>query len=129
MKARYQYRIYPTPGQQTDLAKLFGCCRVVWNDALALIKATPEGEKWPSNAELQKVCITQAKKTEEREWLAEVSNIPLQQSIQDLGVAFKNFFDYRKGKRKGQKVGFPRFKRKLNEQSARFRKGGLPCSK
>jgi putative transposase len=125
MKARYQYRIYPTPGQQAELAKLFGCCRVVWNDALALIKATPQGEQWPSNAELQRICITQAKKTEEREWLAGVSNIPLQQSIQDLGVAFKNFFDYRQGKRKGSRVGFPRFKKKLNQQSARFRKGGF----
>ena len=125
MKARYQYRIYPTTNQQIELAKLFGCCRVAWNDALALIKSTPEGEQWPSNAELQKICITQAKKTEEREWLAEVSNIPLQQSIQDLGVAFKNFFDYRKGKRKGKRVGFPRFKKKLSRQSARFRKGGF----
>ncbi|MBE9076035.1 helix-turn-helix domain-containing protein, partial [Romeria aff. gracilis LEGE 07310] len=34
MKARYQYRIYPTEQQQTKLAQLFGCCRVVWNDAL-----------------------------------------------------------------------------------------------
>ena len=90
MKARYQYRIYPTPQQRTKLAQLFGCCRVVWNDALALIKLTPVDEKWPSNAELQKICITQAKKTEQREWLAEVSNIPLQQSIQDLGVASNN---------------------------------------
>ena len=125
MKARYQYRIYPTANQQIELAKLFGCCRVVWNDALAIVKATPKGEKWPSNAELQKICITQAKKTEGREWLAEVSNIPLQQSIQDLGVAFKNFFGYRKGKRKGKRVGFPRFKKKQNQQSARFRKGGF----
>ena len=125
MKARHQYRIYPTDQQQLDLARLFGCCRVVWNDALAIVKATPKGEKWPSNAELQKICITQAKKTEEREWLAEVSNIPLQQSIQDLNVAFKNFFDYRKGKRKGKRVGFPRFKKKLSRQSARFRKGGF----
>jgi len=125
MKARYQYRIYPTTNQQIELARLFGCCRVVWNDALALIKATPRGEKWPSSAELQKICITQAKKTEGREWLAEVSNIPLQQSIQDLGVAFKNFFDYRKGQRKGKRVGFPRFKKKLSRQSARFRKGGF----
>lgn len=125
MKARYQYRIYPTTNQQIELAKLFGCCRVVWNDALALINATPKGEKWLSSAELQKICITQAKKVEGREWLAEVSNIPLQQSIQDLGVAFKNFFDYRKGKRKGARVGFPRFKKKLNQQSARFRKGGF----
>ena len=125
MKARYQYRIYPTPGQQIELAKLFGCCRVVWNDALALIKATSKGEQWPSHAELQKICITQAKKTEAREWLAEVSNISLQQSIQDLNVAFKNFFDYRKGKRKGHRVGFPRFKKKLSRQSARFRQGGF----
>lgn len=89
------------------------------------MKATPKGERWLSSAELQKVCITQAKKTEEREWLAGVSNIPLQQSVQDLGVAFKNFFDYRKGKRKGPRVGFPRFKKKLNQQSARFRQGGF----
>lgn len=125
MKARYQYRIYPTDQQCTDLAKVFGCVRVVWNDALALLKATPRGEKWPSNAELQKLCITQAKKTDEREWLSEVSNIPLQQSIQDLGTAFKNFFEWRQGKRKGKRVGFPRFKRKSNQQSARFRKGGF----
>ncbi|WP_293089808.1 helix-turn-helix domain-containing protein [Okeania sp. SIO3B5] len=25
MKARFKYRIYPTPGQKTRLAKLFGC--------------------------------------------------------------------------------------------------------
>jgi putative transposase len=125
MKARYQYRIYPTANQQTKLAKLFGCCRVVWNDALAIVNATPKGEKWPSNAELQKICITQAKKTEGRKWLAEVSNIPLQQSIRDLGTAFNNFFESLSGKRKGPKVRFPRFKKKLNQQSARFCKGGF----
>jgi putative transposase len=89
VKARYQYRIYPTAQQQTDLAKVFGCCRVVWNDALALCK---QSEKLSSITDLQKICITEAKKTEEREWLSEVSNIPLQQSIADLGVAYKNFF-------------------------------------
>jgi putative transposase len=122
MKQRYQFRIYPTPGQRQLLARLFGCCRVVWNDALSLCKRS---EKLPSNAELQKICITQAKKTEERQWLSEVSNIPLQQSIQDLGVAFKNFFDSLKGNRKGIKVRYPRFKKKDNRQTARFRKGGF----
>ncbi len=33
MKARYKYRIYPNDVQKKALAKLFGCCRVVWNDA------------------------------------------------------------------------------------------------
>ncbi len=122
MKARYQYRIYPTDQQRQDLARLFGCVRVVWNDALVLCK---KSEKLPSNGELQKICITQAKKTKEREWLSEVSNIPLQQSITDLGVAWSNFFASIKGKRKGKKVNPPKFKKRTNRQSARFRKGGF----
>ena len=35
MKAIFRYRIYPTLGQKHQLAKLFGCVRVVWNDSLA----------------------------------------------------------------------------------------------
>ncbi len=122
MKARYKFRFYPSDQQQQLLAKLFGCVRVVWNDALALCK---KSEKLPNNNNLQKLVITQAKKTEERCWLSEVSNIPLQQSVRDLGSAYKNFFDVLKGKRKGRKIGSPRFKKKTNKQSARFRAGGF----
>ncbi|MBD2663567.1 transposase [Richelia sinica FACHB-800] len=122
MKARYQYRFYPTDQQQQLLAQLFGCVRVVWNDALAICK---QSEKLPSNQDLQKLVITQAKKTDERSWLSDVSNIPLQQSVADLGVAYKNFFDSLKGKRKGKKVGSPKFKKKIGRQSARFRIGGF----
>lgn len=122
MKLRYQYRVYPTQNQQTKLAQLFGCCRVVWNDALAFVK---QSEQFPKNSDLQKICITQAKRTEQRSWLKEVSNIPLQQSVADLGVAIKNYFHSRKGKRKGAAMGFPRFKKKDNRQTARFRKGGF----
>ncbi|MEL7034458.1 MAG: RNA-guided endonuclease TnpB family protein [Cyanobacteria bacterium J06592_8] len=126
MKARYQYRIYPTTEQQTKLAKLFGCCRVVWNDALAhCIELYKSGEKKLSNSELQKRFITQAKKTVEREWLKEVSNIPLQQSLNDLEQAYHNFFKSCKGKRKGKKVRPPKFKKRNAKQSARFRVGGF----
>jgi len=125
MKVRYRYRIYPTRQQRKDLEKVFGCCRVVWNDALALVKAIPRGQKWPSLFELLKICITQAKKREDRKWLAEVSNIPLQQTLRDLGVAFKNYFDSIKGKRKGDPVGFPHFKKKIHRQSVRFTKNGF----
>jgi putative transposase len=126
MKARYQYRIYPTDQQCKNLAKVFGCVRVVWNDALSLCK---QSEKLPKLGDLQKVCITQAKLTEQRQWLSEVSNIPLQQSIADLDVAYKNFFDSLKGKRKGAKVRPPKFKKKDNHQTARFRKGGFSIKK
>nr|WP_235620351.1 helix-turn-helix domain-containing protein [Prochlorothrix hollandica] len=103
MKVRYQYRIYPTPQQVKGLNQLFGCCRVVYNDALAIVRSVPQGEKWPSNAELQKLVITQAKKTAEREWLADVSVVPLQQSVQDLGAAFKNFLRAVAVNEKGQR--------------------------
>jgi len=129
MKARYQYRIYPTNQQAKELSKVFGCCRVVWNDALAFILSRPEDEKWPNSQELEKLCITLAKQYPEREWLAEVSCIPLQQSVQDLGTALKNFFESCSGKRKGPKIRFPRFKKKDGKQSARFRVGGFSIQK
>jgi putative transposase len=72
MKARYQYRIYPTDQQRKGPARVFGCVRVVWNDALALCK---QSAKLPSNGDLQKLCITQAKQTEQRQWLGEVSTL------------------------------------------------------
>ena len=40
--------------------------RVVWNDALAICK---QAEKLPSNNDLQKLVITQAKKTIERQFM------------------------------------------------------------
>ncbi len=122
MKARYQYRFYPTDQQRQSLAQLFGCVRVVWNDALALCK---QSEKKPKSAQLQKVVITQAKQTEERAWLEDVSCVPLQQSVADLETAFKNFFESYRGSRKGRKVGYPKFKKRTSSQSARFRIGGF----
>ncbi|MEW5861582.1 MAG: RNA-guided endonuclease TnpB family protein [Cyanobacteriota bacterium] len=126
MKARFKYRIYPTDPQKNALAQLFGCVRTVWNDALAFcIESYKKGEKYCGEIELQKRFITQAKKTEAREWLADVSNITLQQSIRDLGQAYSNFFKSCKGERKGKKIRPPRFKKRKSAQSAKFRIGGF----
>ncbi len=126
MKARYKYRVYPTPGQKHQLAKLLGCVRVVGNDSLAFcIEQYKLGEKKPTNSELQKQFITSAKKTEEREWLSKVSAIPLQQSLNDLNQAYQNFFNSTKGNRKGKPVNLPKFKTRKSRQTARFTKGGF----
>ena len=117
MKARYRYRFYPTDLQKKSLAQLFGCVRVVFNDALALCK---NSQKLPKITELSNLVITQAKKTSSRAWLGEVSSVALQQSVRDLGVAYQNFFSSIKGKRKGRKVRYPRFKKRRNQQSARL---------
>lgn len=126
MKARYKYRVYPTDSQKTKLSQLFGCVRVVWNDALAFCQqAYQSREKYCGESQLQKLFITQAKKTDERVWLGDVSAIPLQQSIKDLGQAFKNFFSSCTGKRKGKKVHSPKFKKRKSCQKARFTRGGF----
>jgi putative transposase len=89
----------------------------VWNDALALSKAS----KYPGYNSLAK-SLTLSKKTEERRWLNDVSSVPLQQSLKQLETAYKNYFHSLKGMRKGKKVGQPRFKKKTNGQSATFTK-------
>jgi putative transposase len=121
MKARYQYRFYPTDQQRQSLAQLFGCVRVVWNDALAICK---QALKLPGYNKLSAL-LTQSKKNEDREWLKSVSSVPLQQSIRNLDVAYRNFFNSRNGKRKGGKIGSPNFKKKTKQQSAEFTKAAF----
>ncbi|BDM82888.1 RNA-guided endonuclease InsQ/TnpB family protein [Acaryochloris marina] len=121
MKLRYRYRVYPTPVQANRLAQMFGCTRVVWNDALTFCQQQyAQGGKYPGSTALMKQCITKAKQTEERSWLSSVSVVPLQQSVRDLDVAFRNFFSSVSGKRKGPKVRMPRFKKRHSTQTARF---------
>ncbi|MGB3266842.1 MAG: transposase [Microcoleus sp.] len=120
MKARYNYRFYPTYQQKLSLAQLFGCVRVVWNDALAQSKAG----KYPGYNVLAK-SLTLSKKTEKRQWLNDVSSVPLQQSLKQLEIAYKSYFESLNGKRKGKRVGQPRFKKKTNNQSATFVKSGF----
>ncbi|MYI87822.1 MAG: transposase [Synechococcus sp. SB0672_bin_10] len=115
MQVRYRYRLYPTPGQKQALARQFGCCHVVWNDVLAPSQSIyQEGRKYPGGGELQRRCITQAKRTEERSWLSEVSASVLQQSVRDLDKAFRFWWES-KGK-----VRAPRFKKRSTAQSARI---------
>ena len=125
MKARYQYRLYPTNQQKRLLSQLFGCVRVVWNNTLAYCQELyRQGEKKPKYTELSKR-LTQIKKTKEKQWLTEVSSIPLQQSLRDLETAYSNFFASCKGERKGNKVKPPKFKKRKSKQSARFTDNGF----
>jgi putative transposase len=116
---RYNYRLYPTPGQVDALARAFGCARVVFNDGLALRRqAELDGLPWIDDSELQKRVVTRAKKTAERAWLGEVSAVVLVQALADLHQAFRN---HRSGLRQGRRVGPPRYRSKKDRrQSIRF---------
>ena len=121
MQLRYSYRLYPTRGQRSALARAFGCARVVFNDALRLREQAYEaGLPYVTGADLP-ARLTAAKATPERAWLAGVSSVVLQQALADLNAAYRNFFASVTGKRKGPKTGPPRFKsRKDRRQAIRF---------
>lgn len=121
MLLRYQFRVYPGGPERARAARTFGCVRTVFNDAVAERRAAySEKRPYPSSAQLQKQLITEAKKTEDRAWLAEVSAVPLQQAVRDCDQAYRRFFASRSGRLSGEKVGRPRFKKRSGRQSARF---------
>lgn len=125
MLARYRYRIYPDAAQRQALARAFGCARVVYNDALRVREqARAAGEK-VSDAEVQRRVITAAKATPERAWLGDVASVALVQACQDARRAYRNWFGSLAGKRKGRKVGHPRFRRKHGRQSIRLTRNGF----
>ncbi len=121
MQLRYNYRLYPTPGQQQALARAFGCARVVFNDALrARQQAYEAGLPYLGDAELS-ARLTASKATPQRTWLDEVSAVVLQQALADLNTAYRNFFASVTGNRNGRKVAPPRLRsRKDRRQSVRF---------
>src|SRR6266480_3830253 len=121
MRLRYNYRLYPSAGQQRALARAFGCVRVVFNDGLrAREQAHQAGLPYLSDTELSRQ-LALAKGTPERTWLNEVSSVVLQQALADLNAAYRNYFSSIKGKRRGPKVAAPKFRsRKDHRQTIRF---------
>src|SRR6266851_3106386 len=121
VQLRYNYRLYPAPGQRAALARAFGCARVVFNDGLrARQEALADGLSYLTDAELS-ARLTAAKATPERAWLGEVSSVVLQQALADLNAGYRNFFASVTGKRRGPKAGLPRFRsRKDRTQTIRF---------
>src|SRR5438045_6214286 len=103
MRLRYNFRLYPTPGQVHALARAFGCARVVYNDALhARREAHAAGLPYVTDAELS-ARLTAAKATPERAWLGEVSAVVLQGALADLNDAYRNFFASSKGSGRGRR--------------------------
>jgi putative transposase len=121
VQLRYNYRLYPAPGQCAALARAFGCARVVFNDGLRARQEAHEATlPYITDAELS-ARLTACKATPERAWLADVSAVVLQQSLADLNSAYRNFFASAAGRRKGPKVGPPQFRsRKDRRQAIRF---------
>ena len=112
MKKSYKYRIYPNKEQQEKISQFFGCSRKMYNLLLNWwisayneykTKGTPIGTL-PQP--------TFYKKQEEYSYLKDCDSIALATARINLHRALDNFFKSKKGKRKGKKIHFPKFKKK-----------------
>lgn len=111
-KRAYKFRFHPTPEQELNLAKTFGCARFAYNYMLR-----QRTDAWFQRQEKvgyheTSAMLTALKKTDEFAWLNEVSSVPVQQSLRHLQTAFGNFFSRRSK--------YPTFKKKDGAQSAEY---------
>lgn len=104
MKRAYKYKLKPNYKQTVQLNQAFGCARFIYNWGLnQKISAWTEQHKTVSYFDLAKQ-LTTLKKTEGYEFLNDVANESLQQSLRNLENAYTMFFKAKKG--------FPKFKSK-----------------
>ncbi len=101
MLKAYKYRIYPNKEQKVQIAKTFGCCRFVYNQALAYRKDAYEKEKKSvSKTDCNNYCNRELKK--EYEWLRQVDKFALTNAIYNMDAAYQKFFR--------EHAGYPKFK-------------------
>ena len=107
-------RLYPNKQQATQINKLLGCCRFVYNQTLAhKINQYKEHNISENRTTLSYWLFHELLKDDNFLWLREQNTNVLQQVIMDMLDAYKRFFK--------QHTGYPKFKTKHdNKQSCRF---------
>jgi putative transposase len=94
------------------MRRFAGCCRFVFNQALAVQMRNYEaGGRYIGYVAMAKQ-LTEWRNGTRTPWLKEAPVHPLQQALKDLERAYENFF--------AQRARFPRFKRKAGRESFRY---------
>ena len=112
-------RLYPNVTQVTQINKLLGCYRVVYNQCLARkIKSYEENKISENQTSLGHFIHHELLKDDNFIWLREQNTKVLKQAVIDMLDAYKRFFN--------QHTGYPKFKsKKDNKQSCRFELGAI----
>lgn len=107
-------RLYPNKTQATQINKLLGCCRVVYNQCLTRkIHSYEENKVVENRTSLSKFFHHELLNDSNYSWLKEQNTKVLKQTINDMLSAYDKFFK--------QHTGYPKFKsKKDNKQSCRF---------
>ena len=115
----FKVRIYPSQTQKIQINKTLGSCRFLYNQMLDEHIQVYEKLKDNKRELYDYKYKTEKEYKEEFNWMSEADSVALQQSRNDLSVAYSNFFKSLKGQRKGSQVGFPKFKKKKYGSSYR----------
>jgi putative transposase len=127
----YRFALAPTPAQARKLASHAGAARFAYNFGLALVKERLERRAAGQEVEVPWTLPAlrrewNARKREVAPWWAENSKEAASCGLADLARGFKGFWDSKHGRRAGERVGFPRFKRRgRSRESFRYTTGSF----
>lgn len=119
MKQRkaFKFQLKTNDAQALQLRRFAGCCRLVWNKALALQKSRLDGKQGILTYAKMASELLQWKHAEETTFLVEAPSQALQQTLKNLDRALRDAFNKKSPKR------FPHFKKKGTGDSFRLPQG------
>lgn len=114
IRKAYKFELMPNGEQTLAMRQYVGCCRVVYNKALAW-----QNEQYQADNTFKfnytKIANLLPQWKDELAWLKDAPSQTLQQSLKNLESSFKNFF--------AKRADFPKFKKKGMSDSFRFPQG------
>lgn len=127
----YRFALDPTPKQQRALASHCGAARFAFNWGLALVKDRMDARQAGDEAGVPWTLPRLRRewnlaKSDVAPWWEENSKEAYSSGLDSLARAFKNYWDSSNGRRKGPRVGFPRFKKRGRApDTCRFTTGAI----
>ena len=118
IRKAYRYKLKTTPEIEQRCLMMAGCCRLVWNKALALNLYRLENKQpvlWYNELAFW---LEFWKNTDELTFLKETHSQPLQQTLKNPDRAFKDAFDKEQPNKR-----IPKFKRRGKNDSFRYPQG------
>lgn len=119
IRKSFVVRLRPDAATEAMIRRTAGCCRFVWNEALAVQKTRLDRGERVQSYEAMCAALLEWKHDPKKAFLSEVHSQTLQQKLKDLRRAFDDFFDPSPPEK-----NFPVFKKKgLSEDSFRYPQG------
>jgi putative transposase len=112
----HKVRLNPTAEQEIYFHKAAGTARFVFNWALAEWKNHKAEHPGVAHGAWALKKDFNALKREQFPWVYDVAKDVAEGAFTNLGAAMKNHFESKSGKRKGKRVGFPKFKSKKSNR-------------